>query len=154
MAVQLPVNSTGQVVDTLTTVAGKERQIVMTNCAVPGSGNAFNLFSVPATATQATVTQAAGAAGVRNVCNAISFGLQTIGTLQGVIQVNLRDGATGAGTVLWSMTIGLAVSTFFGFSVSGLNIVGSAATAMTLEFSAAGVAASSESVTLNGYTTA
>jgi hypothetical protein len=154
MAVQLPVNSTGQVVDTLTTVAGKERQIVMTNCAVPGSGNAFNLTSTPTTATQATVTQAAGAAGVRNVCNSITFALQTIGTLQGVIQVNLRDGATGAGTILWSITIGLAVSTFFAFTAPGLNIVGSAATAMTLEFSAAGVAASSESVTLNGYTTA
>jgi hypothetical protein len=154
MSVQIPPNSTGQVIDTATTVAGKERQIVMTNCAPPGSGNAFNLVHTPATATQATISAPAGAAGVRNVCNALSFGLQSIGTIQPVIQVNLRDGATGAGTILWSVSIGLAVSSYFAFSAAGLNIVGSAATAMTLEFSAAGAAATSESVALNGYTTA
>jgi hypothetical protein len=153
MAVQLPANSTGQVVDTLTTVAGKEKQIVLTNCAAPGGAN-FAVVHTPAAATQATITQAAGAAGVRNVCTGITFGLQVIGTIQPVIQVNLRDGATGAGTILWSMSVGAAVSTMTVFSVSGLNIVGSAATGMTLEFSAAGAAATSESVSLQGYTTA
>ena len=156
MAVQLPVNSTGQVVDTLTTVAGKERQVVLSNCAPPGGAN-FNILHTPAAATQATITQAAGAAGVRNVCTGIQWSETLGGTLQTLIQVNLRDGTTGAGTILWSISLGGASSATTGYlsmGITGLNIVGTAATAMTLEFSAAGVAASTQSVSLQGYTTA
>jgi len=149
MALQVPPNSTGQVIDTVTTAAGKERQVV----TPPVSGQ-FNLVHTPAAAAQATISQAAGAAGVRNVCSGIAFSLQTIGTIQPPIQVNLRDGASGAGAILWSMTIGAAVSSLFAFAVSGLNIQGSPATAMTLEISAAPAAAASASVSLQGYTTA
>ena len=153
MAVQLPVNSTGQVVDTFTTVAGKERQAIQS-----GSGNPANNFQIthtPVAATQATISQAAGAAGVRNVCTGISASLCTVGTAQAAaVQLNLRDGATGAGTILWSKTFSCGTTTQVNVDLAGLNIYGSAATAMTLEFSAAGVAASFESVSLSGYITA
>jgi hypothetical protein len=74
------------------------------------------------------------------------------GTKQTAIQVNLRDGASGAGTILWSMTLLKQIGdapTVLAFS--GLSIVGSVNTAMTLEFSAAGVAASLQSVSLTGF---
>lgn len=107
----------------------------------------------PAAATQATCNRAAGAAGVRNVCSAISATLVTVGTAQTVITLDLRDGATGAGTLLWSKSIILPVNSVWEVNISGLNIVGTAATAMTLEFSAAGAAATLESVCMSGYIT-
>lgn len=149
MSVQLPPNSTGQVVDTFTTVAGKERQVT-----VPPSGGQFNLYHLPAAATQATVTQAAAAAGVKNVATSISFTSVTVGTAQTIISVSLRDGATGAGTILWSMQFIQTTNQVLAVTVPLPHIAGTAATAMTLEFSAAGVAASVQSVSLSGYTTA
>jgi cysteine sulfinate desulfinase/cysteine desulfurase-like protein len=159
MSVQLPPNSTGSVVDTLTTVTNsKERQVVLTNCAPPGgTGTNFSITHTPVAATQATITQAAAGAGIRNVAASI-FAVENIGgTLQTLIQLNLRDGATGAGTILWSASLGGATTFTTGtyvFNVSGICVVGTANTAMTLEFSAAGVAASTQSVCLTGYTTA
>lgn len=149
MSVQLPPNSTGSVVDTVTTVGAKERQTVM-----PPVGGQFSLFHIPAAATQATVSKAAGAAGVSNVATGIGFSITTVGTAQTVISVALRDGATGAGTVLWSKQFILPVNATISENVLLPHIVGTAATAMTLEFSGAGVAASLQSVNLQGYTTA
>lgn len=149
MAVVLPPNSTGQTVDTITTVAGKERQVT----ARP-SGGQFSIFHTPAAATQATISQAAGAAGVSNVATALSFAIYTGATAQTIITVSLRDGATGAGTVKWSKSVALPANSFWSENVTLPDIVGTAATAMTVEFSAAGVANSVQSVCLMGYTTA
>jgi hypothetical protein len=115
----------------------------------------WSVLSTPAAATQATASQTAGGAGVRNVCNTISATLATAGTAQAAAAVlNLRDGATGAGTILWSLQVILPTNGLWSFSVGGLNIPGTAATAMTLEFAAAGVAASFQSVAMSGTTSA
>lgn len=150
MSVQLPPNSSGSVVDTFTTVAAKERQV-----SIPPFGGQFAINHTPVAATQATITQAAAGAGVKNVCYGISASLCTVGTAQAAaVQLNLRDGGTGAGTILWSKTFSCGTTTQVNVDIVGLHIQGSANTAMTLEFSAAGVAASFESVSLVGYTTA
>lgn len=149
MSVQVPPNSTGSVIDTFTTIAGlKERQVV-----IPPFSNQFSLFHIPAAATQATISAPAGGAGVKNVCTGIAFSTSTVGTAQTVISVALRDGATGAGTVLWSKQFILPVNVTVSESVAIPHIQGTANTAMTVEFSAAGVAASVQSVNLQGYTT-
>jgi hypothetical protein len=110
------------------------------------------ITNVPAAATQATISKAAGGAGVRHVCTSIAATFSTAGTAQATALVlNLRDGATGAGTVLWSKQVVLNTNSVWDVNISGLNIVGSANTAMTLEFAAAGVAASFESVALTGF---
>jgi hypothetical protein len=119
----------------------------------------WSITHTPTTNTQATITRAAGAAGVRHVCTSISCALSAPATAtSGVVQINLRDGATGAGTILWSNTLQVGGATSIsaglaGFAISGLSITGSAATAMTLEFSAAGGANTSESVSMTGYDT-
>lgn len=106
----------------------------------------------PASATQATTTKAAGAAGVRHVCTAISATLATGATAQAAAALLvLRDGATGAGTILWTKQVILPVNGVWNVDLTGLNIVGSAATAMTLEFSAAGALGTFESVSMSGY---
>jgi hypothetical protein len=120
--------------------------------APPGQ---WTVNHVPAANTQATATKAAGAAGVRHVCTALSFSVAADGTAPTATQltVNLRDGASGAGTVLmsWIVAIPAVAGEVKQVSLSGLNIVGSAATAMTLEFAAAGGAHTYESVNIAGY---
>jgi hypothetical protein len=107
----------------------------------------------PTTATQATTTKAAAGAGIRHVAESITFSCAVNGTnAQTAIQVNLRDGASGAGTILWSTTVLMtATEAMKVFSITGLRIFGTAATAMTLEFSAAGVTGSVQSVSLSGF---
>ena len=105
----------------------------------------------PSTATQATITKAAGATGVRHVCTGITATIATGATAQTPITVYLRDGATGAGTIIWTGTLAAPANSVGVIAITDLYLPGSAATAMTLEFSAAGVTASLQAVTLTGY---
>lgn len=105
----------------------------------------------PAADTQATITRAAGGAGVRHVCTGVQAFLTGTGAANG-IAVNLRDGASGAGTILWSGRLFNDVNLpRTSIELTGLNIVGSANTAMTLEFAAAPAGGAIGSVSLQGY---
>lgn len=171
-SVQVPPDSTGKIIDTneLTRAAATvERQNVSiadgeTAAAIAevisaGGVYAFRVVRqpdwavnhVPAAATQATISKAAGAAGTKHVCTSISATLCTVATAQPDIKVYLRDGATGAGTVLLGQTLLMDANLVWTWTLGGLNIIGSDATAMTLEFSAAGAAATLSSVAMTGY---
>ena len=106
----------------------------------------------PATATQATISKAASPAG-SHVCKSITATIACVGTATGVEVVVLRDGATGAGTVLWSGLVSAPINSSNIITIGGLNIHGTKNTAMTLEFVAAGATSSFESVAMTGYTT-
>jgi hypothetical protein len=116
----------------------------------------WSVVHTPATTVQATASKAAGAAGVRHVATGFTATYAAGGTAITAatpLLINLRDGATGAGTVLWSSYInvpGVAAQAYT-ISMSNLSLVGTAATAMTLEFSAAGGTNSYESVSIQGY---
>lgn len=112
----------------------------------------WTVTSFPAAATQATATRAPGGPGVRHICRGISVAIAAGATPQTPIRAVLRDGATGAGTILWSKTLAVPANQGASVDLSPVTIVGSANTAMTLEFTAAGVAASQEDVTLFGVT--
>jgi hypothetical protein len=102
-------------------------------------------------AAQASTSKAANAA-ARHVCTSICAIFSTGATAQaGAMDVSLRDGASGGGTVLWTQRFILDVNKTLQFILTGLNIPGSLNTAMTLEFAAAGVAGSVESVAMSGY---
>jgi hypothetical protein len=64
---------------------------------------------------------------------------------------NLRDGASGAGTVLWSIRLALAAGQSYAQTHPLPDIEGSANTAMTLESAAAPAATNFASVVLNTY---
>jgi len=171
-SVQVPPDSTGKIIDTneLTRAAQTvERQNISiadpeTDVAIAAVVNVgsyalqtvrptdWSVKHVPAAATQATISKAAGAAGVQHVCTSLMGVISTVGTAQTVLVLNLRDGASGAGTIVWSQQFILPVNTTLVIAQSNLNIIGTAATAMTLEFSAAGVADSVCSVSMTGYT--
>jgi hypothetical protein len=109
--------------------------------------------TVNAAITAATASKAAGGGAVRHVATGVTL-CYSDSAIGAVAQVNLRDGATGAGTIIRSWLVALPVA---GGSqcenLSGLNMTGSANTAMTLEFGAATAATSSKTVTLTGYST-
>lgn len=112
------------------------------------------VVSNPAAGSQATASKAAGGAGVRHVADCVSFASSSVvAPALTALTVNLRDGATGAGTIIWTQTIAIGAATGQNtppFSVCGLALIGTANTAMTLEFSAA-LASLSESVSISGY---
>lgn len=110
----------------------------------------------PAANTQATASKSAGAAGVRHVCTGISIGLVAGASAPtaATVTFNLRDGASGAGSVLRTWILGVqAVAGSGQHVVVPMNVFGSAATAMTIEATGAGGANTLEYVSASGYST-
>jgi len=131
----------------LAALASINSQLVTT----PGQ---WGVTHAPAANTVATITKAAGAAGTRHVCTGVSVSIASDGAATpAAMTLNLRDGATGAGTILASWTLSLTATSgdCKVFGATGLNLVGTAATAMTLEFAAAPGANAYQAVNLFGY---
>jgi hypothetical protein len=118
-----------------------------------GSGH-WSQGNEPATNNQATTSKAAGGAGVRHVCTAFSGSIMSIAAIVVPVYLRVRDGASGAGTVLWTMGFVVPAGTTLNFGLSGLSLLGTANTAMTCEFSAAPGATNFESVSMSGYSAA
>lgn len=112
--------------------------------------NQWSVQNTPGAAAQATISKA-GVAGARHVCMGISASIACGATAQTPIQVVLRDGATGVGAILWSQELAAPANGVGEVEISDMGIAGTSGNAMTLEFTAAGVAASVESVSLIGY---
>jgi hypothetical protein len=114
----------------------------------------WSKYHAPAVNTQATISQG-GVASTRHVCTWVSFTLaqNTTGSAQTLIAFNLRDGATGAGTILASWTLALPATACECrvFSLSGLCIPGTVNTAMTLETAGATAANTAASVCFGGF---
>jgi hypothetical protein len=106
-------------------------------------------------AAQATISKAAGGAGVRHVCTGLAVMVKTDSTGNADLCTwNLRDGATGAGTVLATGVCVVATgasNASVPTVLTGLSIVGTANTAMTLEFSVAGATHTLQIVNMFGY---
>lgn len=113
----------------------------------------WSVTDTDAGATQSTASKALGGGSVRHVATSITACRgDTVAAVPA--QINLRDGATGAGTIIRSWVIGVSViNEATCVDLSGLNMTGTANTAMTLEFAAAGSATSLSTVTLTGYST-
>ncbi len=115
-------------------------------------GDQWSESHVPSTAAQATVTKAAPGVGKFFVCKGIIATIACGATPQTPIQVYLRDGASGAGAILYAFTVAAPANGQGGVAIHNIDIRGSENTAMTFEFSGAGVSASQQVVTLIGET--
>lgn len=107
----------------------------------------------PAGNTIATTTKAAGGSGVRHICTGFTVSVTAAGSAPTATTVLalLRDGASGAGTVLWAAVIGIEATAGRGSVVSRSGVWrGTANTAMCLEFAAAGGANTIECVAIEG----
>jgi hypothetical protein len=121
--------------------------------ALVASPGEWAAFANGALGAASSASRVAGGAGVRH----IGVGYSIIVTSQaapgaGALTINLRDGATGAGTIVEQLVIQIPAALYAPIVIarSGLSIVGTAATAMTLESSAA-YAAVGVSLNLEGY---
>ena len=111
------------------------------------AATAWTVVHAPVAATQAIATKAAGSAGVKHVCYGISATIAAAGTAQTPITVQVLDGAS----VIYSGQLSAPANQSAQLLITGLFLVGTAATSMTLQFSGAGVAASVQNCTLIGF---
>jgi len=129
--------------------------LTATNAALVTGPGQWAITHAPGAAAQATISKGA-VASTRHVCTGLACSV-TAGAsapTAALVTFNLRDGATGAGTIL--ATFQTAVPATAGVAsapicLSGLNIVGSVNTAMTLETSGATGSNVAASVALFGY---
>lgn len=116
----------------------------------------WSVVSFPASGSQASASIAAES-GVRHVVDCVTWGADAGGAVTAAAgDLAIRDGATGAGTVIWRVAVAHAVAAAAGVqtippnTVCGLNLVGTTNTAMTAEFNA-GVTGEVQSVSLSGF---
>jgi hypothetical protein len=105
----------------------------------------------PVAATQATISKA-GIAGFAHSCTSITVTLAAVGAQAAELVFVLRDGASGAGTILWTAGFVAAATVAHNLTISGLNIKGTRGTAMTLETTAAPAATNLAKVSMTGRT--
>jgi len=119
-------------------------------------GPRLSALNAPAAGTAASASVAANAT-ARHVIDCIDFSSVSSGAVTAAnVTLVIRDGASGAGTILWQKNF--AIATAAAASVQeinqqgfcGLNLVGSTNTAMTVEFSA-GVANAPQTVNFSYY---
>jgi hypothetical protein len=104
----------------------------------------------PTVGTQATKTAAAGVNGQKYVVTAFAFNVAGAALAAATIGCYVIDGAAGGTTYLWQEVMAVT-STGGRISMSGLNLVGTANTALTIEFSA-GVSGAKETVNISYHT--
>jgi hypothetical protein len=110
----------------------------------------------PAASTQATISHAA-VAGKQHIaeCIVATFAAGASAPTAVTVNVYLRDGASGSGAIRYSAAMSLpavAGQSAAPLQLCGLNIAGTAGSAMTLEFSGSGGSNTTESVFLQGRT--
>lgn len=115
----------------------------------------FTQVHVPAAATQATKTQSSAGGTKRNVCTGFTVTYaagSAAPTAANPLTVAVIDGSTGGTTYLWRTNINIPATAgaITSFVRSGLWLVGSQATAMTVEFSGAGGSNTYQSVAFDG----
>jgi hypothetical protein len=110
----------------------------------------WDIANTGAATVAATATKAAGAAGVKHVITQITVSHAAAATAGTPVTFVVRDGATGAGTILFAITLSSPANSSAAQTIRG-PWVGSAATAMTVESKDAGAAATIQSVSANGY---
>jgi hypothetical protein len=145
--------STGILYDRLRTARSLTEQVASLGALLSEKGFRIGLNSAPAAGSQATASVAAGGAAVKHVVDCVSYSASAIvAPTATLLTVNVRDGATGAGTVIWTKTFAASATaaTHADGNFCGLNIPGSLNTAMTVEFSA-GLTSESESVSFTYY---
>lgn len=142
----------------------RQRSASATNNTTPASSGALQVTplstwsvinTTAASATAATISKTAGGGTVRHVATGVTacYFDTAVGAANRI--VNLRDGAAGAGTILRTFFINVVVANDTKCEhITGINMTGSANTAMTIEFASAPPGATgSETVTLTGYST-
>jgi hypothetical protein len=95
--------------------------------ALPGE---WAVVSTPAVGVAAAATKIAGGAGVRHILKSFSFSMSSQAALGGVTTVTFSVMDGGAVLFSWTFDLPAAIIAPLTFGLSGLNVVGTAATLM------------------------
>lgn len=125
-------------------------QAVKRGAALVAGPGEWTITHAPAVDTQATATKAAGAAGVRHVLTSLHARLNAVAAQATPVGVTIRDGS-GSGTILWQSKVTAVIGTDAEVHLENVRIVGSEATAMTVQFEAAGATGNFETVSATGF---
>ena len=124
--------------------------------ALEEKASRWSVVSFPASGSQGTASIAAEAS-TRHVVDCVTWAGDSSGAVTAAAgNLAIRDGATGAGTIIWQIAIahlvaaGAGIQTIAPGTVCGLNLVGTTNTAMTAEFNA-GVTGEVQSVSMSGF---
>jgi hypothetical protein len=107
----------------------------------------WTVVSTSAAAGQASAVKGAGAAGVKHVCYGISATAAAGAAAQGPLTVKVLDGSTS----IFEGVVSAPANQSGQIVMTGLYLVGTAATSMTLQFTAGGAANTLQSCTLIGF---
>jgi hypothetical protein len=128
-----------------TTNSAAASQLGVNLTDIPGQ---WAVFHQPAAATQATIGQSA-AASLKHVAKSVTVCISAVAAQPDII-FNLRDGATGAGTIKWTARLSATAGTSQCQSAT-FTIIGTTNTAMTIESAAAPAATNFATVSFSGY---
>lgn len=128
----------------------------ISGAALVEKSSRWTVVSYPAANSQGSASLAAEAA-VRHVVDCVTWSAAAAAAVTAADgNVAIRDGATGAGTIIWQVGVAHLVAAAAGIqtiaphTVCGLNLVGTTNTAMTAELNA-GVTGEHQSVSMSGY---
>jgi hypothetical protein len=110
----------------------------------------WTLASAPAAATAATATRAAGTLDTRHVLRSFTADLNAVNAQAAPVEFVVRDGLTGAGTILWRRRLIALAGDTRSIEIGGLNIIGSPNTAMTVETTGAPAAGNFVTISATG----
>ena len=97
----------------------------------------WSLLSFPATATAPSASQSAAGSTLVNRLRALQVGVATNGTAQPPVNVVVRDGSAGAGTIIWEASLSAVIDGGDTINLSQLDLRSSPGNALTVEFTAA-----------------
>lgn len=121
------------------------------NPVIAAAPAGWRILHAPVANTQATITLAAGGAGIRHIATALVANICSFAAETSPLSIVVRDGAAGAGTIIFQARVSSAILV----AVSGLTLLGTANTAMTIEFTTAPTnALNFETVWMQGYSVA
>lgn len=148
----LPVTTSGSAVATATPaemIAQPKVGIHYPLGTVPGQ---WSVQAAEGVNTVATITRAAAVGQSHICCTIVATGIFVAVTASPMIAV-LRDGTAGTGAIIWAEELLAPAGYADHVRLSGLQIVGTAGHAMTLEFTAGPGATNFQSVAMTGWTT-
>jgi len=110
----------------------------------------WTILSNPAVATRAVGSVVAAGAGISRVLDGLYCSLAAVAA-QVFIQLVVRDGAAGVGPIIFEQTVKVVTADTGFVHISGLGLIGSANTAMAIEFLTAPAATNWQRIVGVGY---
>lgn len=108
------------------------------------------MFVAPAAAARAVVSIAAGGAGISRVLDALVVSVAAVAA-QVFLDLVIRNGAAGVGPIVFQQVFKVVTANTVQIDLDGLNLIGSANTALAVEFLTAPAATNLQRIYASGY---